>query len=136
MLIYPNLISPKYVGGFWQSLLERLSVAEAPYLGSITGGRFYLDQDKNGIQLADAGPDDVISYCSGIWNISCSPVRTWKDVRKESVRVLLLKRYVEENYKPNDWQCALLKLHLQIATKQIKADQIHLKSTFDIDRIE
>lgn len=139
MLLYPQLIGAPNVGGFWQSFLERLSIGEAPYLSLIEHDILRLDSNDKGVLLTSASAREVIDHCARFWNISSAQdnAPSWKEIRKEGIKILLLQRYVQRQYAARDYERAMLSIYLQIATKQIRTEQIFMKQdVFEIDYIK
>ena len=138
MFMYPNLLSPNVnLENFWKMIVERLTIGDAPFLTRMSGSFFLIGREK--INLEAARAPEIVAACSREWNISAAYMDlAWKDIRKQTVKNILLYNYVcslTEDHRRRD--SLLLLIHNQLNNKIIKNDNIHMDSNcFKIDFID
>lgn len=125
MIKYGNLLSLKDTPSiFWRTVLERLSILDAPFYSKITGS--CLNVNFSTIDIENQPPQKVIDFCRQQWELP-DPVDNWKDIKKENVRLILIKNYVNET-EPNHLKRKnlMLKISMMI-NKLVKNDDIELR---------
>lgn len=136
--MYPNLLSTNVnLENFWKMVVERLTIGDAPFLTQVSGSFFLIGCEKINLEVARAA--EIIAVCSREWNISSAYTDlAWKDIRKQTVKNILLYNYVcsiTNDSKRRD--SLLLLIHNQLNNKIIKNDNIHMDSNcFKIDFID
>lgn len=105
---------------FWKTILERLSIEDAPFFTKIEDG-FFL-----GIPLREATPEQVVSVCKQKWDIP-EPLCQWKDIKKEYVRSSLIYNYVTSiETEANTRKDLTLQIADLLSSKKLKNEDIEI----------
>ena len=129
-LAYPHLLfGDRFIEGFLRLLIERIAFGEKPCLSHISTDQLYIDGDS--LDLSGATSPALEEFLRRHLGIP-APCTSWKDIRKHSVRNILLYRHVHRTRSP----FKILNLHLNLANKSINNDDIVLDNTFNIQSIK
>lgn len=143
MILYPNLL--KYhvkTNPIWMSILERISIGDAPYGTHIYNGILYYNQHN--IQIAESKAEDVLAFFIehvGI-KLNYSHFNSWKEIKRKVVKDNLIMDYVSRT--TDEYQLVLSQskyllslIHLYITLKKITPNDIILdtSSTKDNENI-
>jgi hypothetical protein len=102
---------------FWKTVLERLSIGDAPFFARIEQSRLHIEDEYIGLDVA---PEEMVGFCREKWTIPL-PCDNWKDIKKEYVRSLLLQDFLlRENIEPYK----ILRLQSLIGEKVIGGEDI------------
>ncbi len=111
---------------FWKTVLERLSIEDAPFLSSIKNTELRIDDRM--IELTCA-PNLVADFCREQWLIPL-PLDAWKDIKKEHVRIFLLQDYLAlKNLEPEN----ILRIQMLVGDKTIGNEDIVLQDGRIVD---
>jgi hypothetical protein len=121
MIKYNHLLSNSQ-NMFWKTILERISIGDAPFFTTIDKGVFM------GLDLKRADSLQIINVCREKWDIP-EPYNQWKDIKKECVRSFLIYNYVatlEKNFmKRRD---LTIKISDLLSSKKLKNEDIDIKN--------
>ena len=121
MIQFPNLLQTHSTFSvFWKTILERLTIADAPFFSRICDNYLMIDADRCSL---NSSPRDVVEFCSHKWTIP-EPVKSWRGIKKESVKNLMLQEYLErQNLSPNE----ILKIQQSLVDKTFSCEDIVLE---------
>ena len=89
MIKYSNLLDHSKYSTFWKTILERLSIEDAPFFSTIEDDLLSIDGKSTSLL---GSPEDVVTFCKKFWSIP-GPCLTWKTLKKEHTRQFLLIDY-------------------------------------------
>ncbi len=125
MIAYNRLLSERSgVSVFWRTVLERVSIRDAPFFSKIKGDLLFVHEQAP-LSLETASARRVIQFCKEGWDLPDS-LSQWKDIKKESTRNLLIRKYAKEHSGEESPETFALKLQVMINEKAILPDNISL----------
>lgn len=139
MILYPHLLlknvihpNPYYVA-FWKSVLERVSIGEAPFGTHRVQDR--LVYRKTHITLEDATQDEVVDFFVSQVGLRLQYVHyaTWKEIKRKVIRDNLIQDFVtrsqnEYGLESHETQKLLSMIHLYLTIKRILPHEIQLET--------
>jgi len=118
MIKFENLLQHhRAFSVFWKTILERLSIADAPFFSSIQDEVLHVDRAQ--VSLKEP-PHRVVEFCRVQWAMP-SPPCTWKEIKKEHVKLLLLQDFLARHAIAPQY---ILKLQTLIGDKDIAGEDI------------
>jgi hypothetical protein len=127
MIVFRNLL--EHHGDFsifWKTILERLSVRDAPFFSNISENTLKIS--SNFINLKQSSANEVVDFCKQQWGIVDNTCVSWKDVKKDNIRVILLSEYIEKIEQDCDKRRWLLfEFYKRLTNKTILAEDITIK---------
>lgn len=135
MIKYPHLLRYKHITPFWVSILERISINDAPF-----GSKIYSDKliyyDEH-IDLLKCTSDDIVNFFVNKIGINLTYIHfeSWKDIKRKTIKDNLIQDYVqrltfEYNLSQSKTNYLLSMIHLYITLKKITPDEIILETNY------
>jgi hypothetical protein len=138
MILYPHLLKHvvhpnPYYTAFWKSVLERVSIGEAPFGTYRIQNR--LVYRKTQILLEEATPDEVMDFFATNVGLQLQYVHyaTWKEIKRKVIKDNLIQDFVSRSQaqyelEAQEAQRLLSMIHLYLTIKRILPQEIQLET--------
>jgi hypothetical protein len=138
MILYPHLLknvvhSNPYYATFWKTVLERVSIGEAPFGTYRVQNR--LVYRKTYIALEEATEDEVVDFFATQVGLRLQYVHyaSWKEIKRKVIKDNLIQDFVsrsqvEYDLGAHEAQQVLSMIHLYLTIKRILPHEIHLET--------
>jgi hypothetical protein len=134
MILYPNLLKHDVtLTPTWSSIVERVSLGDAPYGTHITQNKLIFKQHT--VELTQSTPQDIIDffiYIVGL-NLQYIHFKSWKEIKRKTIKDNLIHDFVlrmasQYNLEMSQQKYLLSLIHLYITLKKITPNDIHLET--------
>ena len=138
MILYPNLLKHNHVTLFWKTILERLSIGEAPFGTQIVNHSLVYSPKgmhaKEELSIKTSTIPQIISFFENVVGIKLTYIHFdyWKDIKRKVIKDNLIQDYVNRFQREYDldvqhsnYMFALIQLCLTL--KRITPDDIELE---------
>jgi hypothetical protein len=138
MILYPHLLKHvvhpnPYYTAFWKSVLERVSIGEAPFGTYRIQNR--LVYRKTQLLLEEATPDEVMEFFATNVGLQLQYVHyaTWKEIKRKVIKDNLIQDFVSRSQvqyelEAQEAQRLLSMIHLYLTIKRILPQEIQLET--------
>jgi hypothetical protein len=140
MILYPNLLKHNHVTLFWKTILERLSIGDAPFGTQIVNHSLVYNPKgmhaKEELSIKTSTIPQIISFFENIVGIKLTYIHFdyWKDIKRKIIKDNLIQDYVNRfqreynlDTQHSNYMVALIQLYLTL--KRITPDDIELEKT-------
>jgi hypothetical protein len=136
--LYPHLLKHvvhpnPYYTAFWKSVLERVSIGEAPFGTYRIQNR--LVYRKTQLLLEEATPDEVMEFFATNVGLQLQYVHyaTWKEIKRKVIKDNLIQDFVSRSQvqyelEAQEAQRLLSMIHLYLTIKRILPQEIQLET--------
>jgi hypothetical protein len=111
----------RYLEGIIKLLIERIAFGDAPFLSRIKKDVLHIG--SNELDLRAAKMTDLTLFLRKNFNLY-KPLTEWKDIRKHSIRNMLLCKYIHQT--TSEPAVELLRLHLALSSKCIINEDVQM----------
>lgn len=139
MILYPNLLKYHVINNpIWVSILERISIGDAPYGTHIHNDTLYYKQHN--VSLIDATSNAIVTFFSEILGLvpKYTHFDSWKEIKRKVIKDNLIMEYVsriskEYTLSTTQSKYLLSLIHLYITLKKITPNDINLYTSVTLD---
>lgn len=131
MIIYPNLLKHNNVSIFWKTILERISIGDAPFGTKIIDNNLFYK--KKCIPLKNCNYLEVVEFFKEDVGLRLNYIyfNSWKEIKRKVIKDNLIQDYVNRFQKENNLSVLQTNylssmIHLYITLKKFSCQDIIL----------
>jgi hypothetical protein len=135
MILYPHLLQNNHVTPFWKTILERVSIGEAPFGTRISNDHIIFKHTH--LPLKNSTDEKIIEFFKYTVGLDLQYIyfSHWKDIKRKTIKDNLVQNFIyrfgqkhDLNVKQTDYLMSMIQLFITL--KKITPNDILLETDF------